>query len=70
MAFNLPGVLSLATPFHRVDPLCDVYIDLFYNPKSNKTLLASYFHEMVDLFQSKSRDLKELFYWMLQELLE
>ena len=70
MAFNLPGVLTLAAPYHRVDPLCDIYIDLFYNSKSNKILLTSYFHEMVALFPSKGKDLKELFFWMLQELLE
>lgn len=65
MAFNLPGILALAAPYHRVDPLCDIYIDLFYNPRSDKLLLASYFHEMVRLFPSKWADLRELFFWMI-----
>ncbi len=70
MIFNLPGILLLAAPYHKVDPLCDIYIDLFYNPKSNKLTLASCFHEMVKLFPSKWHDLKELFYWMVGQLLE
>ena len=70
MVYNLPGILILAAPYHRVDPLCDIFIDLFYNPKTNKTVLASCFHEMVKLFPSKGSDLKDLFYWMLNELLE
>ena len=70
MVYNLPGILMLAAPYHKVDPLCDIYIDLFYNSKSNKLVLASSFHEMVKLFSSKWSDLKELFYWMLNELLE
>ena len=44
MIYNLPGILTLASPFHKVDPICDIYIDLFYNPKSDKMVLASYFH--------------------------
>ena len=44
LIYNLPGILSLASPYHKVDPLCDIYIDLFYNAKSNKVVLSSYFH--------------------------
>lgn len=58
MVFNLPGILILAAPYHKVDPLCDIFIDLFYNPKSDKLVLASYFHEMVKLFPSKWTDLR------------
>ncbi len=69
MVYNLPGILILAAPYHRVDPLCDIFIELFYNPRTNKMVLASYFHEMVKLFPSKKLDLRELFYWMMSELL-
>ena len=65
MVYNLPGILSLAAPFHRVDPLCDIFVELFYNPKANKLLLTSYFHEMAKLFPAKWNELKDLFYWML-----
>ena len=53
MVYNLPGILILAVPFHRVDPLCDLFVELFYYPKVNKFVLAAYFHEMVKLFPSK-----------------
>jgi len=65
LIYNLPGILTLASTYHRVDPICDIYIDLFYNPKSNKITLASYFHEMVRLFPSKWVELRDLLYWML-----
>lgn len=65
MVYNLPGILILAAPYHKVDPICDIFIDLFYNPKSDKLVLASYYYEMVNLFPSKWADLRELFYWML-----
>jgi hypothetical protein len=70
MIYSIPGILLLASPHHRVDPLCDIYCELYYNPKTNKLLLAGYFHEMVKLFPTKWGDLKDLVYWMLSELLE
>jgi hypothetical protein len=68
LAYNLPGILLLSSHLYKVDPVCDVYIELFYQPLTNKLLLASYFHEIAKLFPSKSHDLKELVYWMLNEL--
>jgi hypothetical protein len=65
MVYNLPGILILAAPYHRVDPLCDLFVELFYNPKVNKIVLAAYFHEMVRLFPSKWGELKDLVYWMM-----
>jgi len=51
--YNLPGILILSAPLYKVDPICDIYVELFYEAASNKLLLASYFHEMVRLFPSK-----------------
>lgn len=70
LIYNLPGILILAAPLHRVDPICDIYIELFYEPLTDKLLLASYFHEMVKLFPSKWAELKEVAFWMFQELFE
>lgn len=69
LVYNLPGILSLAAPMHRVDPLCDIYAELFYSPIANKLTLASYYHIMAQLFPSKADNLKELLYWMMNELL-
>jgi hypothetical protein len=44
LAYNLPGVLALTAPVLKVDAMCEVYIELFYQTHSNKILLASYFH--------------------------
>jgi len=65
----LYGVLSLAAPHHKVDPLCEVYIALFYSPLSDKALLATYFHRMALLFPNKTTDLREVLMWMLGEVL-
>ena len=70
LVYNLPGILTLAAPYHRVDPLCDIYIELFYHPLADKLRLASYFGVMVRLFPSKGGELKDLLSWMLGELLE
>jgi hypothetical protein len=70
LAYNLPGVLALSAPLYRVDPLCDVYAELFYQPLANKLLLASYFHEVAKLFPAKAADLRDLLYWMFGELFE
>ena len=64
LAYNLPGVLALSSPLYRVDPLCDVYIELFYQPATNKLLLASYFHEVARLFTAKAAYLRDLLYWI------
>ena len=55
---------------HRVDPICDIYAELYYSPIANKLTLASYYHIMAQLFTSKTENLKELLYWMMNELLE
>ena len=68
--YSLPGILTLAAPLHKVDPLCDVYVELFYSPIANKLTLASYYHEMAQLFPSKADPLKDLLYGMLNELFE
>lgn len=69
MVYNFYGMLALAAPHHRVDPLCDVYVSLFYSPLPNKRLLASYFHLMVRLFPSKGQQLREVINWMMNEVL-
>ena len=66
----MPGILTLSAPLYRVDPLCDIYVELFYQPLANKLLLASYFHEVAKLFPSKAVDLRDLLYWMMGELFE
>ena len=58
LIYNLYGILKISAPYHKVDPLCDIYISLFYSSISNKLLLASYYHEMAILFKSKSGELK------------
>jgi len=58
----------LSAPLHKVDPICDVYIHLFYEAESDKLLLASYFHQMVKLFPSKYHELREVVDWMFNEL--
>lgn len=58
MIYNLPGILKISAALYKVDPLCDIYMDLYYSPISNKMLLASYYHEMVCLFPAKSNELK------------
>jgi hypothetical protein len=70
LAYSLPGVLTLSAPLYRVDPLCDVYVELFYQPLANKLLLASYFHELARLFPSKAAELRDLLYWVFGELFE
>ena len=42
--FNLPGILLLTKKYHRVDSLCEVYAELFFNPDADTLLLVSYFH--------------------------
>jgi hypothetical protein len=69
LLYNLYGILVLAAPHHRVDPLCDLYLALFYSPLSDKLLLASYFHRMANLFPAKAGELREVFMWMLGEVL-
>lgn len=44
LVYNLPGILILSASHYKVEALCDVYIELFYQPTSNKILLAGYFH--------------------------
>lgn len=58
----------ISSPIYKVDPICEVYMELFYQPLSNKALLSSYFHEIAKMFPSKSNDLKEVVYWMFNEL--
>ena len=70
LSYNLPGILKLSAPLYKVDALCDVYVELFYQSVSDKLLLASYFHEIARLFPKKSTELKELVYWMFGELFE
>jgi hypothetical protein len=69
LLYNLYGILSLAAPHHKVDPLCDVYIALFYSPLTDKALLAACFHRMALLFPNKTTDLREVLMWMLGEVL-
>lgn len=70
MAYNLPGILLLSSSLYKVDPVCDVYVELFYQPVTNKLLLSSYFQEIARLFPNKFNDLKEVVYWMFNELFE
>ena len=69
LLYNLYGILSLAAPHHKVDPLCDVYVALFYSPLTDKTLLAAYFHKIALLFPNKMAELREVLIWMLGEVL-
>lgn len=54
LLYSLYGILSLASPHHRVDPLCDLYIALFHSPVPDKLLLSAYFHRMALLFPNKA----------------
>lgn len=68
--FNLPGILLLAKNHHRVDPLCEVYTELFFNPDADSLLLASYFHEIAQMFPSRRRLLRDTAYNLFQEIFE
>lgn len=70
LVYNLPGILSLTFPLHKIDSMCDVYVELLYHPQSNKIVLGGYFHEMAKMFPSKWGELKEVAYWMFGELTE
>ena len=70
MIFNLPGILLLAKKYHRVDPICELYAELFYNPEADTILLVSYFHEMAQMFLNKTKLLKDVAYGLLNEIFE
>lgn len=53
LVYNLPGILSLASFNYSVDPICDVYVEMFYDSNIEKMTLAAYFHEMVRIFPKK-----------------
>lgn len=52
-----------------MDPLCDLYVALFYSPVADKLLLAAYFHRMATLLPSKAAELREVLIWMLNEII-
>ena len=56
--YNFCGILSLSIQFIKLDPICDLYINFFYSPTSDKLLLVSYFHEMIRLFPQKVPEFK------------
>ena len=66
--YNLPGVLFLSRRHLLLDSLCDVYVELFFHPDSDTLLLVSYFHEMVRMFPSKYKALREIIYNLLNEV--
>ena len=60
-------MLLLSRKYLTVDSLCDVYVELFFHPDSDTLLLVSYFHEMVKMFPSKYKALREIIYNLLNE---
>lgn len=68
--YNLPGILLLSKKYHRVDPLCDVYAELFYHSQSDTFMLVSYFHEMAKMFPSKKNILRETVFSFFSEVFE
>jgi hypothetical protein len=56
--FNLPGILVLSKPRYNIEPISEIYIELFYDNLASKFQLAACFHVMIDVFPSKKADFK------------
>jgi hypothetical protein len=42
--YNFCGTLCLSAQFIKLDPICELYINLFYSSLSDKLILVSYLH--------------------------
>lgn len=68
--YNLPGILVLSKPRYNVEPISEIYIELFYDNLASKYQLAACFPVMIELFQSKKNEFKEIVYNMFEEVLD
>lgn len=66
--FNLPGVLILSKSRYNVEPISEVYIELFYDNLASKFQLTTCFHVMVDLFPNKAPEFRDIVYNMFEEV--
>jgi|JI6StandDraft_1071083.scaffolds.fasta_scaffold24285_4 hypothetical protein len=56
--YNLPGILVLSKPRYNVEPISEIYIELFYDNLASKFQLAACFHIMVEVFPGKRQEFK------------